>query len=62
MVNIMDINIIDLNGKVYDINSMYIEGNDVLNMVIKSPEEEYIGFDEGRELVDKIIYAERGLD
>ena len=56
MVNIMDINIIDLNGKIYDINSMYFEGNDVLNVVIKSPEVEYIGFDEGRELVKEVLH------
>lgn len=52
MVNIMDINIIDLDGNIYDINSMHIQGNDVVNIVIKKPTESFISHHKARELVD----------
>jgi hypothetical protein len=52
MVNIMDINIIDLDGNIYDINSMHIQGNDVVNIVIKKSTESFISHRKARELVD----------
>ena len=39
--NIMDIYIKDLDGNYYDINSLKVEGNDVLIIEIKRPHEDY---------------------
>ena len=52
--NIFDINIIDLHGDYYDINSIHVDGNDVLNIVIKKPCENYISRRKGRELIDNM--------
>ena len=51
----MDIHIVDLNGNEYDINSIHINGNDVLSLVIKRSDEEYVSKRLGREIVDEHI-------
>ena len=53
-MNITDINIIDLDGRVYDINHIIVQGNDVINIVIKKPSEAYTSKRVARELVDEI--------
>ena len=34
MVNCLDVNIIDLEGNEYNINSIHMDGNDIMNLVI----------------------------
>ena len=55
MVNMMDIHIIDINGEEYDINSIHIDGNDVLSIVVKKSGEDYVSRRVGREIVDEHI-------
>ena len=51
----MDIHIIDINGEEYDINSIHIDGNDVLSIVVKKSGEDYVSRRIGREIVDEHI-------
>ena len=53
-VNVFDVNIIDLNGTEYDINSILMDGNDVMYIVIKEPHEHYISKRKARELVERV--------
>lgn len=39
--NILDIEIVDLKGNHYEINKLYVKGNDYMKIEIKKPEEEY---------------------
>lgn len=54
MVDCMDVNIIDLHGNEYNINSILINGNDDIILVIKEEHEDYISKRKARELVDKV--------
>lgn len=42
ITNIMDINIYDIHGNEYDINNLYVNGNDEITIFIKRTDEEYI--------------------
>ena len=53
MVNPVDVHIIDLQGNKYDVNSILVDGNDVVTLVIKKPNEEYITKRKARELKEK---------
>ena len=53
--NIMDVHIIDLDGNTYDINSIHVDGNDMISIIIKKPTEHYISKRKGRELMEKVI-------
>lgn len=52
--NCLDVNIIDLKGNEYEINSIHMEGNDVMYIVIKTPYEHYISKRNARELIEKV--------
>ena len=54
MVDCMDVNIIDLHGNEYNINSILIKGNDDITLVIKEEHEDYISKRKARELVEKV--------
>lgn len=54
MVDCMDVNIIDLHGNEYNINSILIRGNDDITLVIKEEHEDYISKRKARELVEKV--------
>lgn len=54
MVNCLDINIIDLEGNGYDINSIHMDGNDVMYLVIKKPRQHYISKRKARELIENV--------
>lgn len=51
----MDVHIIDLDGNAYDINSIHVDGNDMISIIIKKPTEHYISKRKGRELMEKVI-------
>lgn len=53
-VNNLDVNILDLNGNEYDINSIHMDGNDIMHIVIKKPHEHYITKRKARELIEKV--------
>ena len=55
MTNYLDIDIIDLDGQKYDINSIRRYGNDRLVLIIKKEDEEYIADDDKciHELLEK---------
>jgi hypothetical protein len=55
MTNYFDVDIIDLDGQKYDINSIRRYGNDHLVLIIKKEEEEYIADDDKciQELIKK---------
>jgi len=52
--NCLDVNIIDLNGNEYEINSIHMKGNDIMYIVIKTPQEHYISKRNARELIEKV--------
>ncbi len=54
--NIMDINILDLDGNIYDINTIIMNGNDEVNIIIKKPNEDYIEYEESKELLKRCLY------
>ena len=54
MVNCLDVNIIDLEGNEYNINSIHMDGNDIMNLVIKKPHQHYITKRKVRELIEKV--------
>ena len=54
MVNCLDVNIIDLEGNEYDINSIHMDGNDIMYLVIKKPHQHYISKRKARELIEKV--------
>lgn len=54
MVNPVDVYIIDLQGNKYDMNSILVDGNDVVTLVIKKPNEEYISKRKARELKEEV--------
>ena len=55
MTNYFDVDIIDLDGQKYDINSIRRYGNDHLVLIIKKEDEEYIADDDKciQELIKK---------
>jgi len=54
MVNCLDVNIIDLEGNEYDINSIHMDGNDIMSLVIKKSHQHYISKRKARELIEKV--------
>ena len=52
--NNLDINIVDLEGKEYEINSFHMDGNDVVYVVVKKPQQHYITKRKARELIEKV--------
>ena len=57
MTNYFDVDIIDLDGQKYDINSIRRYGNDHLVLIIKKEDEEYIADDDKciQELLEKEV-------
>ena len=53
MTNYFDVDIIDLDGQKYDINSIHRYGNDSLVLIIKKEEDEYIADD--NEMIQELI-------
>lgn len=55
MTNYFDVDIIDLDGQKYDINSVRRYGNDAIVLIIKKEEDEYVSDDSERiqELIDE---------
>ena len=54
MVHCLDVNIIDLEGTEYDINSIHMDGNDIMYLVIKKPQQHYISKRKARELIENV--------
>jgi hypothetical protein len=53
MTNYFDVDVIDLDGQKYDINSVRRYGNDCLVFVIKKEEDEYVSDDS--EIIQELI-------
>ena len=55
MTNYFDVDIIDLDGQKYDINSVRRYGNDAIVLIIKKEEDEYVSDDSEsiQELIDE---------